>query len=284
MAGRSSAAKRVGNEMTYRLAIANPKGGVGKTTTTINLGAALAEKGKRVLLVDFDPQGHLTIGCGLRAIYTSRDFELASFILRGELNRIKSYVNPVENFWVMPAHKSLIRLEDELLVQKAGEPRLRRILELSLGLLSDEYELCLIDSPPRISILTDAVILAAKKVLVPIQAEDTSIEGLLALESEISEIKEFLDIDVEIVAIVPNMVSDNTVSERVLDSLLGNRSQETGQPPKTWTNLVTDFQIRRRIDLAKAWYEGKSIFTYNPRCDAVEGYRKLADLVDRKRP
>jgi chromosome partitioning protein len=268
--------------MAYRLAIANPKGGVGKTTTTINLGAALAEKGRKVLLLDFDPQGHLTIGCGLKAVYVSSDFKLARFILMGALENIKAFTTRVENFWVMPAHTSLVRLEDELLVQKAGESRLRRVLELLLGLLSDDYEICLIDSPPKIGILTDAVLLAAKKVLVPIQAEDTSIQGLEALESEILEIKEFLDTDIEIVAIVPNMVTTNSVSNRVLASLLGHRSEKTTQFQNRWVDLVTEFQIRRRIDLAKAWYEGKSIFSYNPRCDVIDTYRKLANLIEEK--
>jgi chromosome partitioning protein len=268
--------------MAYRLAIANPKGGVGKTTTVINLGAALAEKGRKVLLLDFDPQGHLTIGCGLGAIYTSSDFELARFILRGALDEMKTLITRAEDFWVMPAHTSLVRLEDELLVQKAGEPRLRRLLELILELLSDKYDFCLIDSPPRISILTDAVLLAAKKVLVPIQAEDTSIYGIEALESEILEMKEYLDVDVEIVAIVPNMVSTNSVSERVLDSLLGKWVGVTAQSHKNWVNLVADFQIRRRIDLAKAWHEGKSIFSYNPHCDVVGTYRRLADFIEAK--
>jgi chromosome partitioning protein len=267
-------AKRQG----YMLAVANPKGGVGKTTTTINLGAALAEKGRKVLLVDFDPQGHLTAGCGLKAAYAGKDFELASLILDGAIDRIKSFIVPVENFWVLPANVSLVRLEDELVVQRGGESRLRKLL----GPIGTDFEFCLIDSPPTINILTDSILLAAKKVLIPVQAEDTSLRGIEALESEISELKDILDADIEIVAILPNMVARNSVCERVLTHLLGEHSMEAEQFESRWANLVTGFQIRKRVDLAKAWRESKSIFSYNPRCDAVESYRKLADLLEEK--
>ena len=144
-----------------------------------------------VLLVDFDPQGHLTAGCGLETFYTRSDFPLA-----------------------------------------------------------------------------------AGRVLVPIQAEDTSIRGIEALEAEMRELKDILDADIEIVAIVPNMVTSNSVSERVLAELCEKRPVSEA----CW-NAMAGVQIRKRVDLAKAWHEGKSIFSYNPRCDVIDSYRKLADFV-----
>ncbi len=266
--------------MVYTLAVANPKGGVGKTTTTLNLGAALAERGRRVLLIDFDPQGHLTAGCGLKSAYISKGVNLASLILKSAIDEMRAFITPVENFWVMPAHISLLRLEDELVVQKAGESRLRKVLEP----LSTDYDFCLIDSPPAVNVLADGVLLAARRVLVPIQAEDTSLRGIEALQSELSELKDFLDVDIEIVAILPNMVATNSVSGRVLSGLQDKHTDEASvfQGVKArWPDVVTGFLIRKRIDLTKAWFQGKSIFSYNPRCDAVETYRKLAELLDR---
>ncbi len=260
------------------LAVVNPKGGVGKTTTTINLGAALAEKGRKVLLVDFDPQGHLTVGCGLQAIYTSGDFKLGTFILKGAVDQIKSFISGVEDFWVMPAHISLIGLEAELIFSKAGESRFKRVLEP----LSADYEFCLIDSPPAISILTDSALIAARRVLVPIQAEDTSIRGVEALERNILDLKDILDVDIELIAIVPNMVTTTSVAERILSKLRNIESEEASifqRIRRRWPNVVTEIQIRKRVDLVKAWHEGKSIFTYNPRCDVVDSYRRLSDLV-----
>ena len=264
--------------MGYMLAVSNPKGGVGKTTTTINLGAALAERGKQVLLIDMDPQGHLTLGCGLRAIYASSNFELADFILRGAVDEIKPFITKVENFWVMPAHSSLVRLQEELVVQRAGESRVKRVIEL----LGSGYEVCLIDSPPTIGILSDGILLAARKVLVPIQAEDSSIHGIEALEGEISELRDILDADIEIVGVVPNMVTTNSLSGKVLADLLRKVSEGAIQHQGKWANFVTDFHIRRRVDLAKAQHERKSIFSYNPHCDATEIYRKLAEFIEQR--
>ena len=108
----------------------------------------------------------------------------------------------------------------------------------------------------------------------PVQAEDTSIRGIEALKAEMRELKDILDADIQVVAIVPNMVTSNSVAERVLTELWGKR-----QPSKAWWSVMAEAQIRKRVDLAKAWHEGKSIFSYNPRCDVIESYRKLADFV-----
>ena len=133
---------------------------------------------------------------------------------------------------------------------------------------------CLIDSPPAVNILADSVLLAAGRVLVPVQAEDTSIRGIEALEAEMRELKDIMDADIEIVAIVPNMVTSNSVSERVLAELREKRPVSEA----CW-NTMAGVQIRKRVDLAKAWHVGKSIFSYNPRCDVIDSYRKLADFV-----
>ncbi|MBI2858220.1 MAG: ParA family protein [Chloroflexi bacterium] len=263
--------------MPYTLAMANPKGGVGKTTTTINLGAAFAEKGRRVLLVDLDPQGQLTVGCGLKSKYDSDDFDLLSCILKAETDKMETQITQVENFWVMPAHTSLLRLEDELVVQRAGESRVKRVIEV----LSSRYEVCLIDTAPTISILTDAVLVAARRVVVPIQAEDTSLQSLESLRREISELKDVLNVDIEIVAIVPNMFAGNSVSERVL-AQLADRQSEKITSLHISSDALVELPIRRRIALAKAWYEGKSIFSYSPDCDAVVAYRRLADFIDER--
>jgi chromosome partitioning protein len=153
-------------------------------------------------------------------------------------------------------------------VQRAGETRLKKVLEA----LSADFEFCLIDSPPVVNILADSVLLAAGRVLVPVQAEDTSIRGIEALEAEMRELKDILDADIELVAIVPNMVTSNSVSERVLGDLRGNQLGQTGR-------LMIQYQIRKRVDLVKAWHEGNSIFSYNHRCDAIGSYRKLADFI-----
>jgi chromosome partitioning protein len=155
-------------------------------------------------------------------------------------------------------------------VQRAGETRFKKVLEA----LNADFEFCLIDSPPAVNIVADSVLLAAGKVLVPVQAEDTSIRGIEALEAEMRELKDILDADIEIVAIVPNMVTSNSVSQRVLAEL-----REKPRASEAWWNVMAEVQIRKRVDLAKAWHEGKSIFSYNPRCDVIESYRKLADFI-----
>jgi len=164
----------------------------------------------------------------------------------------------------MPSHIALFAAERELILQRAGEKRLKRVL----GPVISGYDFVLIDCPPTLGQLTDNALVATERVLVPIQAEDTSIRALEMLFDQLTTLEEAVEAHVEIVAIVPNLVSSNLVSRRILGDLR-----------EAFPDKVTDFEIRRRVDLAKAWHEGKSIFTYNPRCDVVDAFQRLAGLI-----
>jgi len=244
-------------------AVANQKGGVGKTTVSLNLGAALAERMK-VLLIDLDPQGHLTEGCGLRSRYAAQGENLADFITGRAKGNIASLICQAENFHVIPSHISVFTSEAELILQRAGVERLKRVLEPVMA----DYDFILIDCPPTLGKLTDNALVAAGRVLIPIQAEDTSTRALEILFDQIATLREALGVDVEILAIVPNQVSGNSVSQRMLKDL------REALPDK-----VTPFEIRRRIALVKAWREGKSIFSYDPGSDAADMFRQLAEYV-----
>ncbi len=250
--------------MRQAIAVANQKGGVGKTTMTINLGAALAERGMGILLVDLDPQGHLTEGCGLAARYTNSGNNMADFLTGRVKEGLSSIIYPAENFGVLPSHIALFAAERELILQRAGEKRLKKVL----GPVISSYDFVLIDCPPTLGQLTDNALVAAERVLVPIQAEDTSVRALEMLFDELTTLREVVEVHIEIVAIVPNMVSNNLVSRRILSDLR-----------ETFPDKVTGFEVRRRVELAKAWHEGKSIFAYNPHCDVADTFRQLAGVL-----
>lgn len=250
--------------MGEAIAIANQKGGVGKTTLALNLGAALAEKGKKLLLVDLDPQGHLTEGCGLKDKYTEPGDNLADFITKKTKENISSIIYPAENFEVIPSNIAVFTVERQLILQRAGQKRIKGLLDP----IMPYYDFVLIDCPPTLGELTDNALVATQKVLVPIQAEDTSVRALEILFDEIATLKQAIGIHIEILAIVPNLFSKNLVSKRILKDLR-----------ETFPDQAIPFEIRRRIALVKSWHQGKSIFSYDSRSDIANNFRQLAEHI-----
>ena len=248
------------------IAVANQKGGVGKTTITINLGAALAERGVRTLLVDLDPQGHLTEGLGLSE--PEGDETLAAAILGRTSIPIKTLTVSHEcGVAIIPASLDLFLTERDLVHLRGREYRLRRVFEP----LEDQYDYTLIDCPPTLGQLTDNALVAARKALVPIQPEDTSLRALEMLLDQIHSIREGLGLTVDIVGLVVNQADNTLVARRTLETL----TQAVPVPILA--------SIRRRVRLKEAWAAGKPVTMTEPSGDAAEAFRGLAHAITKQR-
>lgn len=265
--------------MTQIVAIGNQKGGVGKTTLAINLGAALADHGERVLLIDLDPQGHLTEGVGMQELYLHATQTLYSGLVgtkgAASVNDLIQR-HATEKFAVIPASYELMLAEQSLYMARNREHKLKALL----GQLSDEFDWVLIDCPPVLGNLTDNALNAARQVVIPIQAEATSVRALELLFDQIESVERGLNIHVRVLAVVPNLVLDSAMSKRILSELRAS------------IPALTPFELRKRVMLQEAWSRGCSIFTYTTATHAEERtkrelidiYRQLAEFVmDRTR-
>lgn len=234
--------------MTQTVAVINQKGGTGKTTLTINLGAALAHLGQRVLLIDLDPQGHLTEGVGLQQLYLEDKPTLYDSLVGKAPPPLTGLIHqhPREPFSVIPSSYQLMLADQALFMARNREHRLRGLF----GQLGDRFDWVLIDCPPALSNLTDNALNAARQVIVPIQAEATSVRALELLFDQIESIERGLSITIRVLGVVPNLVQDSALSKRILADL-------RNQLP-----TVTTFEFRKRVLLQEAWGRGCSIFAY----------------------
>lgn len=259
--------------MAHILAICNQKGGVGKTTLTINLGAALADLGERVLLIDLDPQGHLTEGVGLQEVYLTGSPSLYDCLVGSKGCTLTELIrkHPSERFSVIPATYQLMLAEQALFMARNREHKLKNLLSAIDG----QYDWILIDCPPALGNLTDNAINASRQVVVPIQAEATSLRALDLLFDQIESVEKGLGITVRVLAVVPNLVQDSALSKQILKEL------------KQSVEEVVPFELRKRVLLQLAWSNGSSIYAYQPttaqhhqiKDELTRQYRDLAQLV-----
>ncbi len=249
------------------IAVANQKGGVGKTTTAINLSSCLAEAGKRVLTIDLDPQGNTTSGLGLekeKIENTVYELMIGQCTVRESVSK-----TVVENLSIMPSDINLAGAEIELL----GINEKEYILKNEVDYIRDDYDFIIIDCPPSLNMLTINAMTTANTVLVPIQCEYYALEGLSQLVHTINLVQERLNPDLEMEGVVFTMYDARTnLSLQVVDNVKKNLS----------TNIYKTI-IPRNIRLAEAPSYGMPINVYDAKSAGAESYRLLAkEVIERE--
>jgi chromosome partitioning protein len=242
------------------IAFANQKGGVAKTTTTLNLAVAFAEQGLKVLAVDLDPQGNLTMSQGLNP----DTIERSMFDVLVHRLPIQEIVHHVE----VDLAVSSIDLAGAELALSSLIGR-ERALEKALLPVKPEYDYVLIDTPPSLGLLTINALVASNSVIVPVQCEYLSLRGLVQLENTLSMIRENLNPHVAIGGILPTMYDTRTLHSREAIEIL----------EENFGDLVFKTRIRKTVRYAEAPVKGSSIIKYDPTGPAAEAYRSLAKEV-----
>jgi chromosome partitioning protein len=246
------------------VALCNQKGGVGKTTTTINLGASLAELGRKVLLVDFDPQGSLSVGLGINP----HTLELSIYnLLLGRDATAEEVIRPseVEGMDILPANIDLSAAEIQLVSEVAREQTLQRLLRP----LRPRYDVILIDCAPSLGLLTINALTAADKVIMPMECEFFALRGIALLTDTITKVQDRLNPDLEVLGILGTMYDPRTlhtreVMERVVDA---------------FGDVVFHSVIRRTIKFPETTVAGEPITTYASNSPGATSYRMLAREV-----
>ena len=254
---------KIGDEVERRVKIisfANQKGGVAKTTSTLNLAVAFAESGHRVLAIDLDPQGNLTMSQGIDPdqVETSMYDVLVDHIPISE-------VIAEREIDIAVASIDLAGAEIAMSMQIGRE----RSLEKALSAVVDDYDFICIDTPPSLGLLTVNALTASDKVIVPVQCEYLSMRGLIQLQNTLEMIRENLNPRVQIEGILPTMLDSRTVHAKEAVEIL----------EENFGDLVFKSRIRKAIKFAEAPVRGASVLKYEPKGNAANYYRELAQEV-----
>lgn len=249
--------------MARIIGIINAKGGVGKTTTANNLGAALAARGKYVLLVDLDPQANATAGLGIRLADDHLNLYHAIIDDKHPEGIIKK--GALFGFEILPAAASLAGASVELVSMPEREYRLKK----SLNKIRTNYDYILIDSPPSLGLLTINGLTAAEQVVIPVQCEYYALEGLTQLLGTIDLVRQSLNPDLKILGALLTMYDKrNTLARQVVDEVR-----------KNFPGHVFQSVIPRSVSLAEAPSYGKTILEFDEKSNGAEAYKKLADEI-----
>ena len=251
--------------MARTIAVANQKGGVGKTTTTVNLGAALAERGQRVLLLDLDPQGHLTINMGVK-VPDEVDKTIYDLLV-DPTTTVNDVVGDNQQMGVhyIPANIELAGAESQLMNEIGREGVLKEKLET----VRRRYDYIVIDCPPSLNLLTINTFVASDEVIIPLQCEYFGMKGMQQLLNTVDRVKAKLNPKLRVAGILPTIFKARTL-----------HSQEVLQAVKDhFGTIVFDFAIKDSIRFAESPLAGASILQYAGASDGARSYRALAEAV-----
>ncbi len=253
--------------MTRILAITNQKGGVGKTTTAINLAACLAHSSSRVLLVDIDPQGNASVGSGV----SLRDLAAGTYeVLLGEVPVGDAILKTDSGYDLLPAHPDLSGAQVEMQELEGRDYRLRE----ALATLEGRYDMVVIDCPPALNVLTVNALTAAREVLIPVQCEYYALEGLTSLMETVDLVRQGLNPDLQVLGLVRTLFdSRNSLAHEVSEQLREH-----------FEDTLFRTVIPRNVRLAEAPSYGKPVIEYDRQCAGSQAYLALACEVLRREP